>query len=394
MPIILLFCFGFAARAGDWTEDFLLRRFQDQNPIELESKARIAIAGAETRARTLWANPSVNVTREGAGRTEFYQAAQSLPLNGRIGLLRQAGIEQSAVIAAEGKDVFWRARCSLRSAFYRLVAGQLRVAAWTDSLQQIDQIIGVLQVREQTGEGSRFDRLRAERERAELSALSGQLRADIDLIRGEVLSLLPLGEAFQMASGSLATRKPAFSVDEARLRAFRNRADLEGERLRQDVLRSEQRAAERLRIPDPIVNGGFKRADAGLPRLETGPVLGVSLSIPLFNQGQAEVSRYAAEQQRSRARLEQLQRRTAAFVDAAWQSYERHRAVSDSYSTASVTELISIARIAYAEGEIGILQLLDAYRTARESQLRKIDLESNAKQAQILLEQQLGEELP
>jgi cobalt-zinc-cadmium efflux system outer membrane protein len=394
MPIILLLSLALAAQAGEWTEETVLRRFLDQNPIELETKARLAIAAAETRARTLWSNPSVNVTREGAGRTEFYQATQSLPVNGRLALLRQAGAEQSAMIAAEGKDVFWRARYSLRSAFYRLLAAQLRLAAWSDSLRRMDEIIDILRLREQTGEGSRLDRLRAERERADMTAESGQAAAEMDLLRGEVLSFLPVGESISTAAGALAAQAPALTLEQARARALARRADLEGEKLRHEFLRSEQRAAERLRIPDPVIHAGFKRADAGLPRLETGPVIGVSLAIPLFNQGQAEVSRYTAEQQRSRARLEQLERRGTALVEAAWFAFARQRALRDNYPAATATELVDIARLAYSEGEIGILQLLDAYRTARESQLRKIDLESNAKQAQLLLELQIGEELP
>ncbi|MEJ1939083.1 TolC family protein, partial [Nostoc sp. NIES-2111] len=161
--------------------------------------------------------------------------------------------------------------------------------------------------------------------------------------------------------------------------------------------RKEQQAAQRLRIPEPTLNAGLKRANTGAPTLDSGPVIGLSLPLPLFNQGKTEVARFSAEQERSAARLEQLTRRVQASVEAAWQSFAIHRATRDAYAQAqqhSTTELLRIATLAYQEGEIGILQLLDAHRLQRESRLRQIDLSLLAKESQIALEAQIGEELP
>jgi cobalt-zinc-cadmium efflux system outer membrane protein len=49
--------------------------------------------------------------------------------------------------------------------------------------------------------------------------------------------------------------------------------------------------------------------------------------------------------------------------------------------------------VAYQEGEIGILQLLDAYRTQRQAQLRMLEIQAAVKEAQIELERVVGEEL-
>ena len=56
-------------------------------------------------------------------------------------------------------------------------------------------------------------------------------------------------------------------------------------------------------------------------------------------------------------------------------------------------ELVKIATVAYQEGEIGILQLLDAYRTQRQAQLRMLEIQAAVKEAQIELERAVGEEL-
>ncbi len=53
---------------------------------------------------------------------------------------------------------------------------------------------------------------------------------------------------------------------------------------------------------------------------------------------------------------------------------------------------VRIATVAYQEGEIGILQLLDAYRVQRQAQLRLVEIQAAVKEAQIEVERVVGEE--
>ena len=50
-------------------------------------------------------------------------------------------------------------------------------------------------------------------------------------------------------------------------------------------------------------------------------------------------------------------------------------------------------RVAYQEGEVGILELLDSYRVTRQALLRLFDLEALAKESQIALDRAVGEEV-
>jgi outer membrane protein TolC len=56
-------------------------------------------------------------------------------------------------------------------------------------------------------------------------------------------------------------------------------------------------------------------------------------------------------------------------------------------------ELTRITQVAYQEGEIGILELLDSFRVSRTSSLRLLDLQAGVKEAFIELERVVGEEL-
>ena len=382
--------------AQEWTESSVIQKFLEQSPYTRQARARVAIAQAEARGRTFYTNPSVNYTREGAGLTEFLHAEQTLPVSGRLKLLRQAG--SSLVRAAESEGAFdlWQARSSLRLTFYQVLTTQEREAIYSAELKEIENVIRVLRDRELAGEGSRFDRLRTERERAELLAELALVRAESELGRSRLMAFLTPDAQIARVSGVIKT--PILLLDAAELarRAMISRQDYRAEQRRLEQFRLEQRAAERLRIPEPVLNAGLKRADVGQNRIANGSVVGISIPLPLFNRGQSEVARFSAEQERVSARLQILSQQIRAAVDGTVRAFNVRAQARDNYRREladSGPELIKIATVAYQEGEIGILQLLDAYRSQRQAQLRMLDIQSAVKEAQIELERVVGEEV-
>ncbi|MEX2262715.1 MAG: TolC family protein [Bryobacteraceae bacterium] len=301
-PVLLMAALAGVCTAQEWTEAAVVQRFLDQSPQAREARARVAIAEAETRDRSLYINPSVNYSREGAGRTEFFLAEQILPVTGRLRLLRQAGGAQVRATEAEGAFSLWQARSTLRQAFYRVLAAQYSETVYAAGLKDIENVIRVLAAREREGEGSKFDRLRTERERAELLAELALVRAATALERAQLLAFLPPGTDIVAVSGQIETPPLVLNESELMQRALAVREDYRAEQRRLEQYCLEQRAAERLRYPEPVLYAGLKRADVGT-RIANGPVVGITVPLPLFNKGQAEVARYSAEQERSSARL-------------------------------------------------------------------------------------------
>src|SRR6266567_700285 len=162
-----------------WSESQVVERFLAQSPQARELRARVALTEAEARTRTVYANPSLSWSREGAGYNEFFEASQTLSLNGRIRYLREAGTAAVSVAEANREASLWSLRSELRVAFYRMVASQERLRLLADGTSEVEQLIRILRQREDEGEGSRYDRLRAEREAAEL-------RTDITAVRSLV----------------------------------------------------------------------------------------------------------------------------------------------------------------------------------------------------------------
>jgi cobalt-zinc-cadmium efflux system outer membrane protein len=194
----------------------------------------------------------------------------------------------------------------------------------------------------------------------------------------------------------METLLPALNAEELAQRSLTVREDYRAEQQRLEQYRLEQRAAERLRFPEPVLNAGLKRADLGQPGIAHGPVVGITVPLPLFNKGQTEVERFTAEQERVAARLQVLSQQIRAAIEGTVEALNVRLRARDEYRTElaeSGPELIRIATIAYQEGEIGILQLLDAYRVQRQTQLRLLDIEAAVKETQIDLERVAGEEL-
>src|SRR5438045_5243213 len=74
-----------------------------------------------------------------------------------------------------------------------MVAAQERVRLISASASDVDQLIRILRQREDEGEGSRYDRIRAEREVAELRTDVVAASALVAAARGKINGFLPKG---------------------------------------------------------------------------------------------------------------------------------------------------------------------------------------------------------
>jgi cobalt-zinc-cadmium efflux system outer membrane protein len=154
----------------------------------------------------------------------------------------------------------------------------------------------------------------------------------------------------------------------------------------------EAEAARRARRPSPNLFGGVKRADAAAGR-ETGGVFGVNVALPLFDSGSREAARWDAERARVEAERASIECRIRSEITGASEILAVRQAALAQEQPATAEELVQIAVVAYREGEVGILELLDAARTASRARIRSIDLRLDVRLAQIALERAVGDTL-
>src|SRR5437867_1189452 len=220
----ILCCARQTCRAQDapqaWSESQVVEGFLALSPHLRELRARIAVIEAEARARTVYPNPSVAYAREGAGYNEFFEATQTLPVNGRIRYLREAGAAAVSVAEAAREAALWSLRTDLRLAFYRMLASQERLRLLSTAGSEVEQLIRILRQREDEGEGSRYDRLRAEREAAELRIDITTARSVVAASGARLASYLPEGTHVQEVHGELAASVAAPDLEELVHRAI------------------------------------------------------------------------------------------------------------------------------------------------------------------------------
>lgn len=388
------------AEAQDWTEEAVLSLFEQQSPIRRETRASAAAAIESLRGRTLWPNPIAGYSRETVGFTEFVTAEQQLPISGRLDLARRAMEPARASAEADGAAHIWEVRSSLRTAFYRALTAQLQEELVQASLAEVEQIIGLLRIREQEGEGSRYDRMRVERETADLRADIAVARSRARSERTFLFSYLPPDAAIAKLSGALAARPMAVTLAEVVQRALNHRAEFRAQSARLMQFDLERQAAARLKIPEPMVMAGMKRTQLGFgpngSQNGVGAVVGVSIALPFFNKGQSEAARLTAESERIQAQRDLLTQQVTAVVTGAYEVYTTRLAALEAFEQAtgdSGVELLRIATVGYEEGELGILQLLDAYRLKRQTALRRLELQLALKESEIELSRAAGIEV-
>jgi len=138
---------------------------------------------------------------------------------------------------------------------------------------------------------------------------------------------------------------------------------------------------------------GTKKTEAGEVN-GRGSVFSFTFAVPVFNRGQRDVALAQAEQSLARSRYEARLHLARAEIEFAHQEVLRIGEAESHYRRAAdPDELVRVARIAYDEGEQGILELLDAYRTALEVRLRRLDLATASRRARIRLDVVVGEEV-
>jgi outer membrane protein TolC len=381
------------------TEAEALKRFVSSDPRIRALEAQIDQARATQAERVLWPNPSVTYSRESVSNAHdtFLLARQEMPISGRRARLHVAAERAVEVAQAEARVETLRLQAELREAYTALVLAQERERTIRQAIEALQTLVSMLRAREEAGEGSSYDRMRGARALLDLEAdlaaartaraqAQGQLAAFFgrDVAPGTLLAADPLtvpdvrGDVASLVTQALETRGEFRAAE-------RSIAQFEAERV----------AATRLRLPTPSITGGLKQSDLSGSRA-SGYQFSIDLTVPLFSRGQAADALARASKARAEAEAESWRTRIAAEVRAAYAVLAIHQERANRYRDAAsqISEpLVAVARVGYEEGELGILELLDAERQALEARVRMLELAADARRAAIELDRVVGVEL-
>lgn len=369
------------------------------NPALQAATEAVAVASALERQAAAFPNPTVVWSHEQVSRTggtdaeDIVRVEQELPLvqrSPRIAAARfrrevaearlhaarseldfsvarayalAVAADRRATLAAEAADAF---RSALRASEQRLAAGDISGYAH----------------RRLRLEAARYDVLRAataldERtRRLELATMIASTQGSIRAIaESAVLADSPPG-AGTLESALLAT------VDSLLANALSARGELRASLLEAQAAAAQADLARRTRIPVPTLVGGSKTERvAGEPGRTSGLVAGISLPVPLWNRASGTIAAAESEARRLEAESEIVRRRVVREViearDALRAALDQTALLEPGIGEDS-RRALAAAQTAYTEGEITLLEWLDAVRAYQETQATWVGLTAEA----------------
>lgn len=369
------------------TEDDALRIAHASQSVVALSAAQLDLARSDVERERRWPNPTLDYTRESAGETErFLTLSQSFDFSGRRFLRRRAAELRVEAMQQEVAGQQLDLSRIVRSEFSRAASQHELVRALTEWSRKIGAAAETAARLQAGGEVSGYDRRRLERERIGAEARLAAERGALIAAQRRLASLLGVEN---LDGVTLQRPTPPEIPAAAELTSrIEQRPDVAAIAKRIDAATLDQQAAQRWRVPLFDLTAGMKNTQA-----DSGAILGAGVSLPIFNRNQDELLRANAEVAILNAQRALLVTRARGEVGGlAAEARELRNAARLFREQALPTSerLTATAEAAYRAGEVGILELLDAYRTALDAEVETAELEQRAREAEIGLTRALG----
>ncbi len=350
------------------------------SPVAEMGEAGIRAAEAGRVVAGLRPNPALRVEAENLVGSGAYRGLSSAETTVGLDLPVELGGKRSARIAvADARSVraliaaavaLGDLRLRVTQAYIEAVAAERRLGVAGARAEIAAEGLRVAHDRVQVGATSPIDEQRADVLRINAGTALARARRSAAVTREALARLVgrtvaePLDlDWFDRVDDDGPTRpaRPEATLTQAAAVAELDTAD------------AQVRLARSQRVPDITLSAGARRLSASN---DMAAVFGVSIPIPLFNNGKAALDQARAERDRTDAE----RRLTLGEAERAIASAEAERdnaalgaRAAGGPALAAATEAARIARIGYGQGKFGQLDLLEAERTLTETRGAAID---------------------
>ena len=368
-----------AAETLDWPQ--VLERFRQNNPGLSAGELNIRESQANEMTASLRPNPNFTSTED---QNNFFstnpyrpfgavQWTQSLSQLVERQHKRQLRVDSARLATQQSKtdqsDLERNLIFALRDAFVRVLQGKAVVEVAEENLQQYDKVLSVNRDRQKAGDIAKVDLTRVELQRA--SFQSDLLNAKLNLRTAKIQLLALLNDRRSIdqfdVNGPFAFKPVMASLDEIRIMALTGRPDLRSAATAIDKAKSDNRLAWANGSTDPTLGIDYTRA---------GPnnTIGVSVAIPLrvFDRNQGEKARTAIEVRKVELNRTNLVSNVYRDVDAAYENVKSAVGLLQPYRDQYLKqseEVRDTVSFAYQKGGASLLDLLDAQKSYRDTQL-------------------------
>ena len=329
-------------------------------------------------------NPVAAFSHEGlseSGRDyseSYFTLSQRLEWPGRRGARVETSDEGTAALESRLDAERLRLAFEVKRAFIEAAAAEERVAIVGDvrSVFRMAEQSGRERFRE--GDLSGYDARRLRIERARYENLSASAEIDLSNARLALASLILPGSpgiAPAAAPEGAPPRDEELEEKTAIARALERRAEMRSALSQMAAANASIRYLTTFTGPDVTLTGGYKRQSDGFD----GFFLGVNVPLPTFDRRKGDLEAAEAGARGALARVDLTRRSIENDVRRslmAYASLSERIALIRNELLSEVDDLLRIARVSYSEGEMSLLELLDAAEAFRESQIMGSQLTS------------------
>ncbi len=372
--------------------------------------AREAVAAALGRERqaSAYPNPTLAVNREqtsGSGQANSQNIAvfeQPLELGGLRSARRDAAIGRRAAAEARVEIIAAQLDFDVTRAYALALAADRRVSLADQATAAFAEAIRVSERRLAEGDVSGYANRRLKLEAARYATLRAEGVLAQRAARVALAALVqPAGADLRPSDVTLPDSMPPSRVevssDSLLARALRSRAELRVAALEADAAAADARLAQRERTPVPLLSAGLKTervsAMSGGSLGLNGLVVGMSIPVPVWDRRAGAIQAADAETRRRSTEIESQRRRIAREVADAIDAYRsadtQLALLAPHLGTESAASLRAV-QVAYAEGEITLLEWLDALRAYREAEASHAALQAELIIRRAALERAVG----
>jgi cobalt-zinc-cadmium efflux system outer membrane protein len=375
--------------------DDALRMFAEDN-LELRiARSRFDQSVGLARQAGAWPNPTLSATHEplsgdaGSYSETYLTASQRLELSGSRGARSEA--------AARRRD---SAHFLLRSDSLRLAFEVKRTYVEAVAAQAlhsvVERVVGVFRAasrsaneRYEAGDISLYALRRIAIERARYETRLAETEIDVGSTqRSLALLVAPSRAGARLVARPFSTDAPP-AVPTLGVATVERRPEMAAAHADVAAAAAESRLMRAERLPDVTASGGFKRQSDG----RRGAFLGLSAPLPLFDRGSGAVE---AAEAGLRAAQERLALTRGGLENDVLRATETYRtligrsALLAGESQGEGGDLLDIALVAYEEGAMELVELLDAAEALLEARSDEARLRAALWIAYFDLERALG----
>jgi outer membrane protein TolC len=355
-----------------------------QNNLDLElARAEAAAVAGEAWQAAAYPNPTAAAAHEPLSDGDRSLSESTLSLSQRLVWPGTRSAERDGARRVADAASFRLAADSARLAF-EVKRAFVDAARAERAEQALIRVTGVFRDGDRSAEErygaddiSLYDRRRIHVERIRYETRLAESALEAAAARRRLALLVaPAADALELAPADEPVGSPPdVGIDEAVSAALVRRPDVTAAEASLAAARARASAARRARIPDLTATGGYKSQSDGL----AGAVLGVSIALPIWDRRggaiQSAEARVAAADSRFGLTLRQVENDIRRAVDA-YRSTARRAAFLEE-PVEDGPDLLDIARASYGEGEMELIELLDAAEAHLDAHLARARLRAD-----------------